>query len=189
MKSLLDIGRDHHPGSDKLDHAYLPLYDERLSPLREKEITFMEMGMWFGSSLRIWREYFTKAKVIGVDCNFNHLRGGFDRIEKEKGDIADVTFLQSLVDKYAPFDVIVDDASHIAEQQLVSLQFLWPHVKVGGYYFIEDLTHPPAGLTYKLIQSGKLDLPDVAKHELIKTSDFTYSTIGILQKGVKDDKV
>ena len=48
-------------------------------------------------------------------------------------------FLKSLADQYGPFDIVIDDGSHAPAHQVASLTALWPHVKVGGVYLVEDL--------------------------------------------------
>ena len=39
------------------------------------------------------------------------------------------------------FDIIIDDASHITEDQLKVFQYLFQRVRKGGLYVIEDVTN------------------------------------------------
>jgi len=150
----------------------------------------MEMGLWAGDSLRIWREYFPNARIVGVDITLKRLEGDFPGIDILEGDIMDVNFLQDLIEKYAPFDVVVDDASHFSEQHIYVLGCLWPHIKLGGYYFIEDIGIPHNKMTREFFKRPVID--DLSECKMVQTNtvpnprDGTISMIGILQKGDTD---
>ena len=45
-----------------------------------------------------------------------------------------------------PFDIVIDDASHASTHQQIALACLFPHVTLGGFYFIEDLNRQPMAL-------------------------------------------
>ncbi len=57
-----------------------------------------------------------------------------------------------MLDKLAgPIDILIDDGGHEMHQQITSFNYLFPHMRVGGLYFLEDLetsymrmfSHPP----------------------------------------------
>ena len=76
-----------------------------------------------------------------------------------QGDQSSREDLRKITDKHSEYDVIIDDALHASSHQQVTLSLLFPHVKSGGVYFIEDLRHQPEGF----------ELPDVPKTlELLK---------------------
>lgn len=127
-------------GTDKgsCDHDYMPYYTQYLEPLRDKPITLLELGIWKGASLRMWRAYFSKATIIGLD---NHVKSlpdmaGIHTVLCEQDDKEG---LDGLAEMYGQFDVIIDDASHISSKTITSFQYLYPHLKDGGLYVIEDL--------------------------------------------------
>src|SRR5688572_15994126 len=49
---------------------YLPIYDRYFSAMRGTQFKFLEIGVFGGGSLDMWREYFgPDAKIFGVDVN------------------------------------------------------------------------------------------------------------------------
>lgn len=163
-RSLTEIANEH--GTDKgtvgpspswRTHNYTDVYEAYLSSLRLDEISLLEIGLgvpgaaWEakiahgrnprgGASLRTWYDYFPKAHVYGLDINSGaHLDN--DRISTfvvDQGDPAALRgFLEAVGD--VTFDVIVDDGSHRPDHQQVSLGVLFPRLRSGGVYFVEDL--------------------------------------------------
>ena len=132
-------------GTDKAStgHGYSKIYDELFTPWRLRPLTFLELGVWEGASLRAWAEYFTSdaARIIGVDNDL----GRYNAMEDERVTAMPVQLdsqagLDVLVAAIAtPIDIVVDDASHGAFQQHISWNNLWPRVVPGGLYVIEDL--------------------------------------------------
>ncbi|MBV9167867.1 MAG: class I SAM-dependent methyltransferase [Solirubrobacterales bacterium] len=85
----------------------------------------------------MWRDYFPKATIVGVDIYAKDVSG--DRIVFEQGDQADPCFLARLVTRHGPFDIVIDDGSHKASDTAATFAALWDAVKPGGFYVIEDL--------------------------------------------------
>jgi hypothetical protein len=143
-RALGEIAIAH--GTDKQGtHSYTDAYEQQLGHLRQEAITLLEIGIGGyadpavgGASLRMWKEYFPRARIIGVDI-YDKSSLAEDRIEIERGDQSDPEFLSALAAKYGPFDVIVDDGSHVCEHVIASFNALFPHLKLDGIYAIEDL--------------------------------------------------
>ncbi len=137
--TLDEIGLRH--GTDKASshHNYLAFYEYFMAPLRDAPINLLEIGVYQGASLRTWREYFPKAKIVGVDITVNCLQFATDRIKIELADQSNLEHLAQLAATHGPFDVIIEDGSHMWEHQITSLRGLFPHLKDGGYYVVEDL--------------------------------------------------
>lgn len=77
------------------------------------------------------------AEIVGVDINKKDVLG--PRIHFERGDQSDSAFLQEVARKYGPFDVVIDDGSHIGRHIHASYTALWHAVRPGGTYVVEDL--------------------------------------------------
>jgi SAM-dependent methyltransferase len=119
---------------------YLPIYEQLLGPLRKEAFTLLELGVWGGHSLQMWRDAFPRATIVGVDLAPPELALG-PRVHVIQGDQADAALMRRVRDELAPtgFDVIVDDASHIGITTARSLQVLYErHLRAGGIYVIED---------------------------------------------------
>lgn len=188
MRSLVEIAQDHSPGSDKFNKGYMSIYERYLEPIREKDVVVLELGIWFGSSLRIWREYFQNARVVGIDSDFSKLRGDLEGIEVISGNYLDFRVIEQIIKDHGPFGVIVDDGAHHSNAQLYALKMLWPHLLPGGIYFIEDISLPEAALTESylmgLSKNPQVDpgLPDCEEVNIFHTSEYQYSDIGVLVK-------
>lgn len=133
-------------------HHYLPLYDRYFSPFREgfpdasggsarRPLRMLEIGVSFGGSLEIWRDYFGREAVLfGVDVNpacaaFDGEGGNAIRI----GSQDDPAFLRRVVDEMGGVDIVLDDGSHMAAHQRASFETLFPTLSEGGLYVVEDL--------------------------------------------------
>ena len=127
--------------TDKIQHHYLEVYDPVLSALTDKDVKLLEIGVHKGGSLKLWRDYFPKGTIVGIDLK---LPEGFipgERIQLFKGSQADTQFLSRVAMTIAPdgFDIIIDDASHVGELTKTTFWHLFDHyLKPGGLYAIED---------------------------------------------------
>jgi len=93
-----------------------------------------------GGSLQMWKSYFGKrAQIIGIDivpiCKTIEER----QIEIHIGSQSDRVFLSELKNKIPPLDILIDDGGHLMEQQIVSFEEMFSHIKENGVYLCEDL--------------------------------------------------
>jgi hypothetical protein len=119
---------------------YLPVYEQLLASLRSRPFTLLELGVWAGQSLEMWRDAFPLATIIGVDLTPLDLQLG-SRVHIIHGDQTDAALMRQVREDHAPdgFDVIIDDASHFGITTARSLQALYSeHLCPGGLYCIED---------------------------------------------------
>jgi hypothetical protein len=133
-------------GSDKWGlHQYTPHYERHFGPLRDRPLTILEIGVGGydvpvlgGGSLRMWKRYFHRAMVYGIDI---HDKRQFEeqRIHIRQGGQADPEFLDRLIAETGPLDIVIDDGSHVCGDVLASFRLLFPKLRVGGVYVIEDL--------------------------------------------------
>jgi hypothetical protein len=124
-------------------HNYTSAYERWFEPIRDEPIRLLEIGVCDpaapGASLNAWYEYFPKATIYGFDIVDAH-RFDNDRITTFVGDQSSPKDLAQLAESSGgDFDVIIDDGSHHAAHQQISLAALFGHLKPGGLYFIEDL--------------------------------------------------
>jgi len=127
--------------TDKITNRYLERYDSILQPWVDKKITLLEIGIYRGGSLLLWRDYFSQGTIVGVDVALPKDFAPPDRIRVYEGSQADTRFLTEVADKVAPegFDIIIDDASHNGELTKKAFWHLFDHhLKPGGLYVIED---------------------------------------------------
>lgn len=123
-------------------HHYFPIYERYFSKFRGKSPRMLEIGVQKGGSSRLFLDWFGDgAHITGADIDPRCADKAIpDRLDIEIGDQADPAFLQSLVSTYGPWDIILDDGGHTNNQIITSFQALFPQLKDGGVYLIED-TH------------------------------------------------
>jgi len=137
--SLDAIGLKHRTDKSSLGHDYLTFYDRLFGPIRNAPLTILEIGVLKGASLRMWREYFPNARIVGADIDPFARRFAQPGIEVEYMDQSNLEDLVRVATKYQPFDIIIDDGSHLWEHQTTTLKTLFPFLKQGGIFVIEDL--------------------------------------------------
>jgi hypothetical protein len=125
---------------DKWPH-YFQIYDRHLRHLKGGTPRILEIGVYQGGSLDLWEHYLGPGAVlIGVDIDEAAVRMADPRRTILLGDQSDPDFLLEVVREHGPFDVIVDDGGHTMQQQIVSIETLFPTLVDGGVYICED-TH------------------------------------------------
>ncbi len=121
----------------KFEH-YFPIYDSFFEKIQEQALSLLEIGVGWGGSLYTWAEYFPNSRITGIDSRTKRKEFENQQIKIFIGDQADPDFLKSVNDQRGPFDVVIDDGGHMMHQQTTSLEALFPLLKDGGYYIIED---------------------------------------------------
>jgi len=127
------------PGLWKWDH-YLDIYHELFSKFRGTDVHILEIGIYSGGSLKMWREYFgEKATIYGVDIEESCRAYEGDKTHIFIGDQADRSFWRDFKSKAPRIDILIDDGGHTYEQQAVTLEEMLPHISPGGVFLCEDL--------------------------------------------------
>ncbi len=151
--SLLSKG--HHEDLNKLAeifktdkaglHHYTPHYNSHFQRFKDKKVNILEIGVGSyhkkykgGNSLRMWKEYFQKGNIYAIDI---HDKSPLqeNRIKIFKGSQIDEGFLMNVVDEIGEIDIIIDDGSHINEHVIKTFEILFPKLKDGGLYVVEDV--------------------------------------------------
>jgi hypothetical protein len=133
-------------GSDKFSpHFYTRHYHRQFAHLRDRPIRLLEIGVGGyndpslgGASLRMWRDYFPLGAIYGLDLYPKNIAE--DRIRTYQGPQGDPLTIAAIVnDVGAPFDIIIDDGSHVSEHVIASFMMLFQHLAPDGIYAVEDL--------------------------------------------------
>ena len=124
--------------TDKVTHhGYHRFYDYFLIPFKHKKFNFFEIGVDAGRSLNTWNDFFTNAKIYGMDINleYEHKKGKIF-----KGDQSKKKDLEKIVKNIKTAEFIIDDGSHKPEHQLTTFNYLFNKLlDLGGIYIIEDI--------------------------------------------------
>ncbi|RXF74460.1 tetratricopeptide repeat protein [Hansschlegelia zhihuaiae] len=132
-------------GTDKYgEHFYTPHYHRHFEALRDRPVTLLEAGIGGyddpeagGESLAMWRDYFPSGRIIGIDIAPKRLDLG-SRVEIRQGSMSDGHFLETLNAEFGPFDIVIDDGSHVSADTIGFFEASFPFVADGGFFAIED---------------------------------------------------
>lgn len=120
---------------------YFDVYHRHFARYRGRPCTLVEVGVFHGGSLQMWRNYLgPEARIIGVDVNPR--LSGLDEpgIEIVIGDQSDRAFLRELARRAGTIDILIDDGGHTMAQQITTLEELYGAVAADGVLLVED-TH------------------------------------------------
>jgi demethylmacrocin O-methyltransferase len=197
-------------------HFYTQHYQKHFKTFKFKRINILEIGVGGydnplsgGQSLRMWKSFFPFAKIFSLDIfdkSFHQER----RIQIFKGSQIDEIILSEICNKAGELSLIIDDGSHINEHVIKTFEFLFPKLKIGGIYVIEDTQtsywEEFGGTSKDFNQSGTIYnyfkglidslnheefiLPNYKKTYFDKhiTSMHFYHNMIFVYKGVNDEK-
>lgn len=118
-------------------HTYLETYDKLFAPF-QKGCSFMEIGLALGDSVDLFDEYFENSEIVGVDISVVFTPKKYkNKVEIIEADATKREFLKHIEGK--TFDIVVDDGSHMTQDQIDTFNLLKPHMKKGSVYVIEDI--------------------------------------------------
>jgi len=161
QESLHEIAK--RTGTDKAEHLFSLIYDSKFSHLRNEKIKFLEIGLWLGSSIRMWVDYFRNAEIHGADIvteseMINHVKNinesqNLNLVVNWGNDFTFTQLNQENSEDYKKldndFDIIIEDGGHTMLQQQLSIKNLINKINSGGFLVIEDvhtsnLVHNPS---------------------------------------------
>lgn len=126
-------------------HPYTPVYDILFDESKHYSLNIMEIGIAYGSSLLMWREYFECSNIYALEYRKDHIedfRKNFDntRIKIDEVDVRQQSSIRSAFLKYQDeFDIIIDDSTHEFKDQVLIIKTVIPFLKPGGILVIEDI--------------------------------------------------
>jgi hypothetical protein len=157
-QSLADLFRRF--GSDKSsNHSYQYPYAFVLSSLPQGGVIEVGLGSvnvnvesnmsWYrnaqpGGSLRVWREIGKFQNIVGADVDADALfsEPGISTFWLDQLDVSSLKIFAEKCESLNPdgYSLVIDDGLHTAEANVNTFESLWPLVKVGGYFVIEDIS-------------------------------------------------
>ncbi|MEM0518350.1 class I SAM-dependent methyltransferase [Aequorivita flava] len=126
------------------NHFYTPHYQKHFKQFKFKKIKLLEIGVggydnlfFGGNSLRMWKSYFPFVTIFSLDI-YDKSFLQENRIRIFQGSQVDKSFLDEVIEIIGNLDIIIDDGSHINQHVIETFQFLFPKLKIGGVYVVED---------------------------------------------------
>ena len=120
--------------------SYFPVYEDLLAKYVGKNITLVEVGIFNGGSLFMWREFLgSEARIIGIDLNPSAKMWEEHGFEIYIGDQADEEFWNKFFENVGSIDVLIDDGGHTNLQQIATVHCAIEHIRDGGLLIVEDV--------------------------------------------------
>ncbi len=140
--------RDEGRGIWKWRH-YFDIYERHLSRFAGRDAHVLEIGVYSGGSLEMWREYFgPQATIYGADLEEACRAYESDGVRMFIGDQKDRAFWARFKRDVPFLDVVIDDGGHAPDEQRVTLEELLPLLRPGGVYICEDIGTDNTFLAY-----------------------------------------
>lgn len=140
MKGLKSIFDNNQSNLMHKYRHYFEIYENHFSRFIGKKIVILEIGVFQGGSINLWKQYFgDDVEIYAIDIN--PLCKGFEQknVKIFIGSQEDKLFLNSVIKSIPTPDIIIDDGGHSMTQQITSFEVLFPFLKTNGLYFLEDL--------------------------------------------------
>ena len=125
--------------TDKVENDFVDAYRSLFQDLLDQPVRLLEIGIFKGGSLLLWDLLFRhqQTRIIGIDLALPDIELP-ERVSMYPCDQNDSEGLRRIAREHGPFDVVVDDGSHYAQETRNCFNVLFDHVGPGGYYVIED---------------------------------------------------
>jgi hypothetical protein len=133
-------GVGKYPTDKGSSHSYLEYYDQLFLPYRDVNINILEVGFLDGGSCKLWEDYFTQAKILGLDITDQYYRKNGVKFDTQRvGFRLDVDINNVNGQYFNDFipNIAIDDASHLIEDQCRFVKIMYPLVK--DILIIEDI--------------------------------------------------
>jgi len=147
MSRLQKIGEyfESDKAKNRTSHyTYLEYYENIFKDINDETKTVFEIGTYYGNGILTLSEYFANAQIISIDKKIIDVV--YSKIKDRDNcfiyecDQTDRDKLLQIVNKHCEcIDIIIDDASHEVRKTIETFEILYPKLKKGGYYIIEDL--------------------------------------------------
>lgn len=194
MEEKNDLSRyfENNQGNciDKWMH-YFEIYHLWFEKYRNKPVNILEIGVYQGGSLKMWKEYFGKnANIYAIDINPDCKQFEDEQTTIFIGSQEDRNFLKMVGEEIPPLDIIIDDGGHTMRQQIITFEEMYGKVKMDGIYLCEDL-HTSYWRNYgggfreksSFIEYSKNFIDKInawnSREDHLKVDDFTMSTFGL----------
>lgn len=141
-KTLEELYSEHDGYASDKWGIYLTVYERLFNSLKNAPVRLLEIGVQNGGSLAIWNKYFLQAeRIIGCDINPACAQLAYDNGKTQVviGDINHSDTQHKIFERCDEFDIIIDDGSHTSKDIIKTFSTLFPHIKQGGFYIVEDL--------------------------------------------------
>lgn len=139
LKELAEAQYSGDPVTKPL--RYYELYEQALQEEGLSPMSILEIGVYKGESTKTLARRFPSAHIVAIDMNLRDIDfSGYENVHYLQCDQTDQARLQSICESHFPggVDLVIEDASHIGHYSRLTFNYVFPYVKSGGLYIVED---------------------------------------------------
>jgi len=185
QESLETISKKYKSDKGAVYHNYLEIYERYFSKYRNTLTNFLEIGLWEGESIKMWREYFNVGNLVGIDIlDLKHIK--LPNTQIHICDQSDRHQLEHMISNtFDQYDIIIDDGGHMMHQQQITLATLFKYLTPGGIFVIEDL-HTSGNPSYTRINDTETlsMISQYIKNNKIESNCMTLEEIDYLNNAI-----
>ena len=157
-------------------HGYSKFYEKVFLEFKDKKINVLEIGSFYGNASAAMFFYFRNANIFGADINPDMFNYNSKRMTSFFVNSSSTSSIQkNIIDKKIKYKIIIEDASHMLKDQIISLFYLFPILESGGYFIVEELDFPETREDMRIGQEFP-DLKSILKN-ILKKQDFNSKYI------------
>ena len=124
-------------------HGYAKIYEKYLKEYKEKNLNIIELGSFYGNASAAFYFYFKNSQIYSADINPDMYLYRSKRLINFFTDTSSRSSIErNILKKNIQFDLIIEDASHMLKDQIISLFILFKNLKSGGFFIVEEIDFP-----------------------------------------------
>ena len=157
-------------------HGYAKIYEKYLKDNKDKISSVLELGSFYGNASAAFFFYFKNAQIYSADINPDMYLYRSKRLKNFYTDTSSKSSIKkNILSKNIKFDLIIEDASHMLKDQIISLFTLFKTLKAGGLFIVEEIDFPEKREDMRINQ----DFPDLKTilKKVIKKEKFNSKYI------------
>ncbi len=162
-------------------HGYAKIYEKYLKGNKEKNLNIIELGSFYGNASAAFYFYFKNSQIYSADINPDMYSYRSKRLHNFFTDTSSRSSIEkNILKKNIQFDLIIEDASHMLKDQIISLFILFKNLKSGGFFIVEEIDFPEKREDMRVGQ----EFPDLKTilNKIINKEDFKSKYINENEK-------
>ena len=124
-------------------HGYAKIYEKYLKERKDEYLNIIELGSFYGNASAAFYFYFKNSQIYSADINPDMYLYRSKRLKNFFTDTSSRTSIEkNILSRNIEFDLIIEDASHMLKDQIISLFILFKNLKSGGFFIVEEIDFP-----------------------------------------------
>ena len=162
-------------------HGYARIYEKYLKEHKDKNLNIIELGSFYGNASAAFYFYFKNSQIYSADINPDMYIYRSKRLKNFFTDTSSRSSIEiNILSRNIEFDLIIEDASHMLKDQIISLFILFKNLKSGGLFIVEEIDFPEKREDMRIGQ----EFPDLKTilNKIINNENFNSRYINEIEK-------